>query len=392
MMTAIRNLRLLNGIEFFSKFVLFQGILAVYYASVTGSYAEAMLVFSVVFLSAAVFELPTGIFSDYIGRKNTVILYAIANAVGMFCFFFASDVSLLLIGALFEGCAVALRSGTMSAYVYESAEAVGEVDFAKLEGERRSFGYWGEVVSGLLGAAVVYLYDMRTAVLITAIVFIVVFLLSLFLTEPERTKPGKGNIYSDLRNAWALFLRDSALRNFSIAKIISRGAGNVEYRFRSLLFAAIMPVWVVNILGVVSDLATGVALRYAHSIIRRIGVMVSLVHLEIFDRIATVILAILNTVTSLFAMNIITSVVYGIKDIAAEDALQARYAREQRATMGSIVGLVSSVLYSVLGVAIGAVADGIGLINTIIVLQVIMGLAAIFFYLALRSQNQGQLP
>lgn len=387
MAAALRNLKLLNSIEFFSKFVLFQGILAVYYASVTGSYVEAMLVFSLVFLSAAVFELPTGIFSDYIGRRNTVILYALANACGMYLYFAANDITLLLVGALFEGLAVALRSGTISAYVYESAEALGTVDFSKHEGSRRSYGYWGEVVSGLLGAAVVFLFDMRMAVLLTALVFILVIIISIFLTEPDRTAPNKGNIYSDLKNAWRQFINDPELRNFSIAKTLSRGAGNVEYRFRALLFATVMPVWLVNVLGVVSDLATGLALKYAHSITRRIGVMASLVHLEIFDRIATAILAIINTASSLFAMNIITSVVYGIKDIAADDALQARYAKEQRATMGSIVGLASSLLYSALGIAIGMLADYVGLINTMLIMQVIMGSAAVFFFLALRSNG-----
>lgn len=378
---ARRNLRLLDSIEFFSKFVLFQGVLAVYYASVTGSYALAMAVFSVAFVSSAVFELPTGLFSDYVGRKLTVVFFCLANAVAMLLYYLADSMTLLVVGALFEGCAMALRSGTITAYVYESVEALGAVDnFAKYEGSRRAFGYWGEVVSGILGAGVIYFFDLRTAVLVTSIVFLGVCVATFWLTEPAHTRPGKSNIYADIIDAWRKFKGDVTLRNISLAKIIGRGSGNVEYRFRALLFSAVMPVWATNLLGVASDLATGLAMKYSHTVVRKLGFMTSLVHFELFDRIATALLVMVNSITSLSIMNLITSVVYGVREIAAEDLLQGKYLKEKRATMGSIIGLTSSLLYGALGVLIGFLADHAGLINTMLIMQAIMATAAFFYY------------
>jgi len=40
-----------------------------------------MNLFSIIMISSAVFELPTGIFSDFIGRKKTMMLGAVCSVL-----------------------------------------------------------------------------------------------------------------------------------------------------------------------------------------------------------------------------------------------------------------------------------------------------------------------
>ena len=65
-----KNIRLLALFNFFTDFHLYTAILIIYFANVTGSYALGMSLFSVAMVSSALFEVPTGVFSDYLGRKR----------------------------------------------------------------------------------------------------------------------------------------------------------------------------------------------------------------------------------------------------------------------------------------------------------------------------------
>ena len=76
-----RNIKLLALFNFFTDFKFYSAVLVIYFAKVTGSYTLAMSLFSVVMLTSALFEVPTGIFSDMIGRKKTVMLGAVSATV-----------------------------------------------------------------------------------------------------------------------------------------------------------------------------------------------------------------------------------------------------------------------------------------------------------------------
>ena len=78
-----KNIKLLALFNFFTDFHLFSAILIIYFAQVTGSYALGMSLFSVAMVSSALFEVPTGVFSDYIGRKKTMILGAMCAVLSI---------------------------------------------------------------------------------------------------------------------------------------------------------------------------------------------------------------------------------------------------------------------------------------------------------------------
>src|SRR3989344_4474856 len=82
-----RNIKLLTWFNFFTDFKLYAPIAILYFAQVTGSFALGMSIFSIAYVSAALFEIPTGIYSDFIGRRKTVILGAVSTI--LFSIFYA---------------------------------------------------------------------------------------------------------------------------------------------------------------------------------------------------------------------------------------------------------------------------------------------------------------
>ena len=378
---AEKNIKLLNLLTFLNGFRAYEGVMAVYFATIAGSFAIGMTVFALMNLSASFFEVPTGMLSDNIGRKKTLLLYYFSGTLAILLFYLAETTSMLIAGAIVTGFSMAMRSGALSAFVYENLDLLDRKErFKAVEGKRLALGRYALVTEGIIGTGIIYLYDIRSAILLTLVVLSVGFIISFFIKDIKKFEPRKANIYADIRSAWRGFINDPALRDISIGRMIARGAGNAEYRFRSLFFAAIMPEWLVNLLGMLNNLISGIAMQTAHWFVKKIGFMRTLVHIDVLDRILVSVLVAINTFTSGILMNITTSLSFGLREVAAEDLLQSRYSKDQRATMGSLVGLGGSLVYGIVAIFAGILADHVGLWTTMLLMQPLLLVSSFFFF------------
>lgn len=98
-----KNIRLLKIFNFLIGFSLFAPLAIIYFSNVSGSYTLGASIFGIFMLSSAIFELPTGIWSDRVGRKNTIILGSWARVVAFIFYAIGLSYWWLVIGAIFEG-------------------------------------------------------------------------------------------------------------------------------------------------------------------------------------------------------------------------------------------------------------------------------------------------
>ncbi|MBZ0282671.1 MAG: hypothetical protein K8L97_18160 [Anaerolineae bacterium] len=114
-MPVLRNLRLLAWFNFWGDFRLYAPIAILYFAQVSGSYALGMSVYSVAMLSQSILEVPTGILSDMVGRKKTVVFGAVAGVLSLTFYAIGGTYLALVVGAIFEGLGRAFYSGNNDA-------------------------------------------------------------------------------------------------------------------------------------------------------------------------------------------------------------------------------------------------------------------------------------
>jgi len=139
-----RNIKLFEWHEFFVNFVLWAPLAIIYFSKVTGSYALGLSVFSVVQLSAAIFELPTGILSDFVGRRKTMILGAIAYVFAFVLYAVGQFYWVLILGAILEGLARSFYSGNNEALLYDSLKEENRTDeLPTVLGKIGSMSQWG---------------------------------------------------------------------------------------------------------------------------------------------------------------------------------------------------------------------------------------------------------
>ena len=120
MQSLPRNVRLLAWFNFFSDFRPYGPIAILYFVQVSGSYALGMSVWSVASLAQSLFEVPTGVFSDMIGRKKTMMCGAVASVLSLFMYAIGGSYIALLAGGVFEGLARAFYSGNNDAFLHDT--------------------------------------------------------------------------------------------------------------------------------------------------------------------------------------------------------------------------------------------------------------------------------
>ena len=88
-------------VQFFLDLRFFYPIAAIYFSQIADSYALGMSIYSITMLTSALCELPTGIFSDFIGRKNTIVAGAVMNLLAVIFYAIGGQYLILVIGAIF---------------------------------------------------------------------------------------------------------------------------------------------------------------------------------------------------------------------------------------------------------------------------------------------------
>ena len=115
-----RNIKLLTWFNFFTDFKLYAPIAILYFTQITGSFALGMSIFSIAYVTSAIFEVPTGVLSDYIGRKRTVVFGALCSVLCVTLYAIGGSYWMLTLGALLQGLSRAFYSGNNDALLHDT--------------------------------------------------------------------------------------------------------------------------------------------------------------------------------------------------------------------------------------------------------------------------------
>lgn len=215
-----KNIKILTWFNFFTDFKLYAPIAIIYFAKVTGSYALGMSIFSIATISSAIFEIPTGIFSDYIGRKKTVILGAIAASTYAIFYAIGGSFVILAIGAIFDGLSQSFYSGNNDALLHDTlSENKNEHQYDEFLGKISAMFQIALAVSAIVGSILAN-WSFAFIMWLSVIPQFLCLILSLFLIEPNIHSEKSNNIFDHLKDAAQNFSTNKKLRLLSITSIL----------------------------------------------------------------------------------------------------------------------------------------------------------------------------
>ncbi|MBI2033353.1 MAG: MFS transporter [Candidatus Levybacteria bacterium] len=178
------NITIAYFLVFFRHAYLWVGIWVFYYLRFT-NYAGIGLLESALIITLTLAEIPTGAIADMFGKKKTLIVAFLLQAVGIYFLAYAGGFSGLLLGIIISCVGGAFYSGTIEALVYDSLKQMGrESLYDKAVANMTSISMIAPAVASVIGGFL-YLTQPNLPFIIHANLYLLGFLFCLFLIEPK---------------------------------------------------------------------------------------------------------------------------------------------------------------------------------------------------------------
>ncbi len=155
----LKNLRFFE--PFFILFLRYKGL----------SFTEIGVLYAAREITTNVFEIPSGLMADAVGRKKSLLFSYILYIISYVIFAFGAGFWIFLIAIIFYGMADAFRSGTNKAMIYHYLEVKGWSDYkVDYYGHTRSCSQLGSALSSLAAAFIVFTTENYTSIYLYTIV------------------------------------------------------------------------------------------------------------------------------------------------------------------------------------------------------------------------------
>lgn len=386
-MSLEKNIKLLKLFNFFTDFKLYAPIAIIYFSQISHSYALGASIFSIAMISDALFELPTGLYSDIIGRRKSIALGALAATIATIFYAIGHSYWILAIGAFVFGISTAFYSGNNNALLYDSlAEENKTEEYHHFLGKTSALFQVALAVSAVLGGFIAN-WSFTLLMWLSVIPQILCFLISLQLIEPKIHKR-TANIYSHLKESIKLFISNIQLRRLSIANMIGFGLGETMFQFQAAFYASLWPIWAIGIAKTLSYIGAAFSFNFSGSLIKKIRPINWLITANLYSRVVNIISLSFPTIFSPILMSS-SSLFYGVDGVSRSTLFQKEYTKEHRATMGSFNSLMASISFAIIAFVIGFIADNAGPAKAMLLIQVLsFSMLAIYIKVYLDDKNK----
>jgi MFS family permease len=355
-----RNIRLLSLHYFVSCFRPYFAFQSIYFAQIMGSYTAATAVLAMATITSALMDIPTGILSDKMGRKFTIVLASASLTLATVFYALATSGMGLFLGAAFYGLAMCLFNGNNDALLYESLKSTGE--------ESRFHHYQGRLVSmvslalclSAFCASFLTGHGLRLLFILGIVPQVLSIIVALFIEEPRAHIAAPKKNLRHLKEACIKIWQNPLLRGLTIAQAFTYGAEDAKYQFQSVYFNTLWPTWALGIYLTLNQMICFVSFWFAGRVVDRVRGTLLLVVQQAYWLVSQAIALVLsNAATPVFFVT--DNILFGSAMVARDHLMQKEFTDDQRATMGSVASFAASIVFSLVALGIGVISDHVSL-------------------------------
>ena len=382
------NIRLLKIFNFLIGFSLFAPLAIIYFSKVSGSYALGASIFGITMLSSAIFEVPTGIWSDMVGRRTTIILGSWARVIAFVLYAIGLSYWWLVAGAILEGISRSFYSGNNDAFLHDTlADDDIEGEFDDHLGKTNSTEQLALGLSAVFGGVLASI-SFSLLTWFTVVSQIILLIVSYKFVEPRTHSKINSNLFKHLKEALSLFMSNKKLRLLSIGSIVNFAFGESKFQFRSAFVNTLWPLWAIGLSSILSNFGASLSFYFSKQIINKVPKERLLLIKNIYGKVVgifaygipTIISPILLTTQSLF---------HGVGIVAETALFQREFSDRQRATMGSLNSFGGSILFFIISLFLGFLADTYSPATAMLILSIVDS-PVIYIYWKLFNKHRSQ--
>ena len=190
---------------FFKNLRFFESFLILFFLSKGVSFTQIGFLYSIRELTIFVFEIPSGLLADAMGRRRTMITAFAFYIISFITFYFVAGFLLFALAMIIFALAEAFRSGVHKAMIFNYLQRKGWSNLkTDYYGHTRSWSQRGSALSALIAALFVFYTGNYSVIFIASVV---PYLLDLFLvlSYPKW-------LDGDLRNIKTISVKDKFLQ------------------------------------------------------------------------------------------------------------------------------------------------------------------------------------
>ncbi len=356
---AANNVKHLLVIRTGQWFLILMPFIYPYFQSKGLSIGEILSLQSIYSITCALMEVPSGYFSDKLGRRKTMILGCLFYLIAYLFFTLGFGFWQIGIGEIFWGIGVSFLSGTDSALLFESLRVNKRLgEYKKVEGKAVSIGNISEASAGIVGGLLAS-FAIDLPMYAQCLVTLTVFIYSFRLTDTHEASLRKTSFSHDFKKLIYHKIKRNPTLFWTLISSAIFGLTTLSFAWMAqpLFLHHDIPIKWFGIIWTILNLIVALGSRFAHLLdqIMESHLLFSIV-LLVFS-IATYSTGIFN---NLWGLAFILFVIYLFRGIGTP--LYRAYILEfsddyDRATLLSIRNLIIRVLFGISSFFLGIICD-----------------------------------
>jgi len=354
----------------------------IYLLSFGLSFAQVGMMELAAALLIVLLEIPSGIFADLFGRKNSRLIAYVFSIIAFSLLSFGSTATIFIIGWALSGIADAFESGAQNALIYDSLKDLNrEKDYLKIKSHFLLINTFAIIIGSILGS---YLYTLNTRLpwYLVTLTIVVSFLIFSTVKEPTRIKKIQkfSSHFNDFKNSLVL-----SLSNIDVVKLIALGIilAVPMYVFTTLLNQPylISRGFSITSLGFVFAVITGISglvSSFTYKVEAKLKKRVSFLIIFISFTFLLFVMGIFKSPFVLFAV-IFFTIMDNYKSILIDNYINQSIESSSRATVLSIQSFVNNIVISLVFLFVGYLVDMFSIDFVLILMSIVIGILCIPF-------------
>ncbi|MFK5856069.1 MAG: MFS transporter [Bacteroidota bacterium] len=156
---------------FFKNLRFFDAFLMLFFLEKGISFVEIGILYSAREIAIMIMEIPSGVISDALGRRRTLIVSFFGYILSFIAFYYSQNYFALLLAMVIFAFADAFRSGVHKAMIFQYLKinnwSTQKIDYY---GHTRSWSQTGSAISSLMAAFFVFYYERYDIIFLASIV------------------------------------------------------------------------------------------------------------------------------------------------------------------------------------------------------------------------------
>ncbi len=216
------------------------------------TFTQIMMLQSWFMLWIFLLEVPTGAVADYLGRKHSMILGCILNAIGILVYTSTPHFFVFLIAEFIWAASDCFISGANEAFIYDTLRELDSTKQSKkFFGRSESIGLVGLVISAPLGSLIAAHFGVKAPMFLMFIPQLIAALIGFTFTEPKIGKKRESDTYKKiLKDGLKFFYKHKILKILALDMIAIHTVAYFMIWFYQLILKKIeVPIGYFGLVG-----------------------------------------------------------------------------------------------------------------------------------------------